>query len=309
MSIIEQALKRLQVSGGERPVPPRGVAALGSILELPMHGDTNGSKASALARRRVVHLDRDALVAAGYLAPVEYQRQMADQFRHAKRPLLAAALGRGIQPVADGCKIMVTSSVPNEGKTFVSFNLALSMSVERDVSVVLVDADVAKRHISQLFGTDREPGLLEAVQDEDCDLDSLILPTSYPNLSVLPAGQSRETATELLTSHRMEAVVAKLGVGLDRRRIVIFDSPPLLLTSESRALAAHVGQVVLVVRAGVTPRQIVEDAINCVGRERPIRLLLNQSQSTVEAGYYYHGGTYGQYARETAHESSEGKKQ
>jgi exopolysaccharide/PEP-CTERM locus tyrosine autokinase len=307
MSIIEQALKKLQVSGHEEVTPPRPVAALGSIREIPAHNELNGNRIASSAPRRVVHMDREALVDAGYLPAAEYQRRMADQFRHAKRPLLAAALGRGADRLVNGCRIMITSSVPNEGKTFVSFNLAVSISLERDVSVVLVDADVAKRHVSQLFGIDREPGLLDAVQDEYCDIDALVLPTSFPNLYVLPAGRPADTATELLGSHRMESVVAKLEVGFERKRVVIFDSPPLLLTSESRALARHIGQIVLVVKAGVTPRHLVEDAVNCIGRERHIRLLLNQSESPVEAGYYYHDSAYGQYARETDR-ASESKK-
>jgi protein-tyrosine kinase len=295
VSIIEEALKRLNVTG-QVPSIPRPIPYAGTIREISPRGQTNGGRAPIVAPHWVVHLDRAALIDAGFLPPVENQRQMADQFRHAKRPLLAAALGRGVEPVTDGYMIMVTSSLPDEGKTFVSFNLAVSMSLERDISVVLVDADVAKRHMSQIFGIDREPGLLDAVQDENLDIESLVLATSFPKLAVLPAGSPAETATELLASHRMEAIVAKLGVGAERRRVVIFDSPPLLLTSESRALARHVGQIVLVVRAAVTPRQVVQDAINCLDGVRPVSLLLNQSQSAVEAGYYYRGGAYGHYA-------------
>jgi exopolysaccharide/PEP-CTERM locus tyrosine autokinase len=307
MSIIEQALKRLQGSDEDSAVFQEAVPAFGKLLDRPHHVETNGRVAHAVPRR-VVQLDREALVSSGYLPPVEFQRRMADQFRHAKRPLLDSALGRGTEPLMDGSRIMVTSSVPNEGKTFVSFNLAVSMAQERDLSIVLIDADVAKRHISQLFGVDKEPGLLDAIQNENCDIDSLILATSFQNLHVLPAGRPADTATELLTGHRMESVVAKLSVGFDRRRILIFDSPPLLLTSESRALTRHVGQIVLVVRAESTPQQVVDDAITCAGRERPIRLLLNQCESTVEPGYYYHDGAYGKYGGYAARGASEVKR-
>ena len=170
--------------------------------------------------------------------------------------------------------IMITSSLPDEGKTFVSINLALSMSLERDISVVLVDADVAKQHVSSLFGVDAEPGLLEAVKDENLDVESLILPTDVPKLSVLPAGKPSDTATELLASLRMESVIWRLGGLLDRKRVVIFDSPPVLLTSESRALAQHMGQIVLAVKAGNTPQHAVLDAINCLGESRNVVLAL-----------------------------------
>jgi exopolysaccharide/PEP-CTERM locus tyrosine autokinase len=306
MSIIEHALRKFQDVRHEKPGVPLPPARLGSLRESP--ADANGSHAVTTPARRIVQLDRAALVGAGFMPPPENQRQMADQFRHAKRPLLDAALGRGVETLPEGCKIMVTSSVPNEGKTFISFNLAVSMALESDVNVVLVDADVAKQHISQLFGIECEPGLLDAIRDESVDIESLVLPTSFPNLSVLPAGKADDTATELLASHRMEAVVAKLGVGMDRRRIVVLDSPPLLLTSESRALARHVGQIVLVVRAGLTPQQVVRDALDCIDRDRAIRLILNQSESMNEAGYYYHDSVYGYYSRGQNAHLPEGKK-
>lgn len=192
---------------------------------------------------------------------------------------------------------MVASSLPGEGKTFASVNLALSMSLERDISVVLVDADVAKPHISRLFGIDGEPGLLEALQSDNLDIEALILPTDIPKFSILPAGKPTETATELLASRRMQSIVARLETGQDRSRVVIFDSPPLLLTAESRVLAQQMGQIVLVVQAGRTPQQAVLDAIACLGENKSVALLLNQSESVTESGYYYRDVVYGDYAR------------
>lgn len=296
MSIIELALKKFQHTGRVVEAPPRAEPAFGVIREVAVPGEPAADGAAAEPPRRVVHLDRAALISAGFLPPHHKQRQIGDQFRHVKRPLLAAALGRGVEPLPDGRMIMLTSSLPGEGKTFVSINLAISMSLERDISVVLVDADVAKPHVSRLFGVDAEPGLLEAITDENLDVESLILPTDIPKLSVLPAGKPSDTATELLASLRMQSVVWRLGGLLDRKRVVIFDSPPLLLTSESRALAQHMGQIVLTVRAGHTPQHAVLDAINCLGEDKKVALLLNQSESINEAGYYYRDGAYGDYA-------------
>lgn len=298
MSLVELALKKLQDSRRAPPAAADG-APFGTILEVA--APAPALVADGLARepavpQRVVHIDRNALMAAGFLPPDSKQRQIADQFRHVKRPLLAAALGRGQEAVPNGRLILLASSLPGEGKTFVSVNLALSMSLERDTSVLLVDADVAKPHISRLFGLAEEPGLLDALQDESLDVETLILPTDIPGFSVLPAGKPADTATELLASRRMQAVVNRLGTSRDRTRIVVFDSPPLLLTSESRVLAEPMGQVVLVVQAGRTPQQAVLDAIACLGG-KPVALLLNQSESVTEAGYYYRDGAYGDYAR------------
>lgn len=296
MSLVEQALRKLQetrraVAGEPQRDVPLGVVR--EVADVPAASPGGGPPRA----RKVIHLDHAALVRAGFLPPDHKQRQIADQFRHVKRPLLAAALGRGIEPLPNGRMIMTASSLPGEGKTFVSVNLALSMSLERDISVLLVDADVAKPHISRLFGIDGESGLLEALQDDRLDVESLILPTDIPKFSVLPAGQPTDTATELLASRRMQAVVARLAASQDRMRVVIFDSPPLLLTSESRVLAQPMGQVILVVQAGKTPQQAVHDAIACLGEGKPVSLLLNQSEAISQAGYYYRDGSYGEYAR------------
>ncbi len=304
MSLVEQALKKLQDSRkGSGPVRDQ---PLGILREVETPTSEVLGEDRPVQPRRVVYLDQTALIAAGFLPPDSKQRQIADQFRHVKRPLLAAALGRGVEPVVNGRLIMLASSLPGEGKTFVSVNLAFSMSLEKDIGVVLVDADVAKPHISRLFGLENEPGLLEALQDESLDIESLILPTSIPGLSVLPAGKPTDTATELLASQRMQAIVTRLGAS-HQARIVIFDSPPLLLTSESRVLAQPMGQIVLVIRAGETSQQAVFDSIDCIGEGKPVALLLNQSESVSEAGYYYRDGAYGDYARYGGRESSTGE--
>jgi exopolysaccharide/PEP-CTERM locus tyrosine autokinase len=296
MSLVEIALKKLQNTRRSPGSETRQELPLGKVREISA-GDGPAADDRRPAPRRIVQLDRPALVRSGFLPPDHKQRQIGDQFRHAKRPLLAAALGRGMEPLPHGRMIMVASSLPGEGKTFASVNLALSMSLERDISVVLVDADVAKPHISRLFGVDGEPGLLEALQSDSLDIEALILPTDIPKFSILPAGKPTETATELLASRRMQSIVARLETGQDRARVVIFDSPPLLLTAESRVLAQQMGQIVLVVQAGRTPQQAVLDAIACLGENKSVALLLNQSESVTESGYYYRDVVYGDYAR------------
>jgi len=153
--------------------------------------------------------------------------------------------------------------------------------------VLLMDADVAKPHISKLFGVDSDEGLMDVLKDPTLDVESLILPTDVPGLSILPAGRRSENATELLTSERMRAVVAQIGAH-DSHRIVLFDSPPLLLTTESLALAEVVGQIVVVVRAGETSQQKVLDALSYL-EGRAVSLILNQSMNTAPTGYYYYG--------------------
>ena len=300
MSLVEMALKKMRdaARGAADPAQareaapraPRGPIVVGEVLERT--GSYRVLPPPDPARRynpdKIVHIDNNALCAAGLLAPEHQQRELTDQYRQVKRPLIAAAIGRGAPKIERGQAIMMASAMVGEGKTFTAINLALSISMERDVSVLLVDADVPKPHISRTFGVEKEIGLLDVLRDQTMDVESAILPTDRSNLSLLPAGQRSETATELLASHRMEETVRRL-VDADPNRIVIIDSPPLLLTTESRALAHSVGQVVIVVRADVTPQQAVLDAISYIGEGKPISLVLNQCSMTAPTYYYGYG--------------------
>jgi exopolysaccharide/PEP-CTERM locus tyrosine autokinase len=181
---------------------------------------------------------------------------------------------------------MLASAIPGEGKTFTAINLAFSLSLEKDLHVLLVDADVSKPHISRLLGIDKEPGLLEALQEPGYDIESAILPTSVRGLSVLPAGALNENATELLASERMRDVAARM-VKNHPNRIVLFDSPPLLLTTESRALTQVAEQIVVIVRAGMTPQGAVLDALDQIAEGKHVSLVLNQSVAA-STGSYQH---------------------
>jgi len=278
MSIVERALKRLQAeASASRPRP-----VFGRVVE----------GASQAPAGRVISIDQDALRQAGLLAPTHQERQIASQYRHIKRPLIAAAMGRGQEPLPSGRLIMAASALPGEGKTFTAINLAFSMAMEKDLHVVLVDADVAKPQISRMFGVGSERGLLDAVTDAAIELEPLILPTDVPNLSLLPAGTQSDRATELLASERMVEAMNWL-LHRDRSRIFLFDSPPLLLSTEAAALAEVAGQIVVVVRAGNTEQHAVLEALSRLPEGRSASLVLNQSTLRGEDYYYYGYGAPG----------------
>lgn len=290
MSLVERALQKLQSSQGLAKTQ-RATMVVGQVVQREQHEPAAGMAASHHSDK-LIRIDRNALRTAGLLPPEQQERRLAAEYRHIKRPLLAAALGRGQEPVPNGGLIMLASALPGEGKTFTSMNVALSMALERDITVLLVDADVAKPHISRVFGVDSEPGLTDALNDASIDIESLVIPTDIKGLSLLPAGHTTETATELLASERMQQIVAELNRN-DMNRLVLFDSPPLLLTNESRALADVVGQIVLVVRAGTTPRQAVIEALEFLGEGKTVSLVLNQSEAAPTLNHYGYG--YGEY--------------
>jgi protein-tyrosine kinase len=298
MSLVERALKKIQES---RAQGQPAHAPQPSLNTVPMQVARPTSAPVAhvapvvsavptlepVARpTRVVRIDRDALRQAELLPPASQERQLSGEYRQIKRPLISNALGRGVPKLPNGHRIMIASAMPGDGKTFTSINLALSFAMEKDLSVVLVDADVAKAHLSRTFGVHNELGLMDLLRDEKLDVESAILSTDVPGLSILPAGKAIETANELLASARMEQIANQITVRYPNR-IVLFDSPPLLITTEAMTLTSAVGQIVMVVRAGVTPQSAVLDAIELLGEGKSIGLVLNQTDEQVRPGYYY----------------------
>jgi protein-tyrosine kinase len=288
VSVIENTLKRLQ---GQRAVP----AAVPPPAIAPV------APAGAAARRqasssgdevpkpdRAIAIDQAALRAAGMLPPAHQEHELSQEYRRIKRPLINSALGRGMAALPHGNLIMITSAVPGEGKTFTSLNLAFSICLEEDVTVLLVDGDVVNPRISQILGVDNEPGLLDLIKDPSLTLAAVILPTDVPGLSFLPAGRQDANATELLASARMQAVMSQF-CSADAARLVLFDSAPLLVTTESQALAHSAGQLLAVVRADQTPQHVLLDALDTLDEGKPVSLVLNQTLRP-NGGYYYQYG-------------------
>jgi protein-tyrosine kinase len=288
MSLVERALKKLQESRGN--TPPATPVPVQQRAAAPPAPPAPAVRSEPLPRSsRVAKIDHAQLRALELLPAEAEERRLKQEYRQIKRPLIANAMGRGVPELANGHVILVSSALPGDGKTFTTINLAFSMALEKDVSVLLVDADVAKRHVSRVMGIADEPGLLDVLRDDSVDVESKIIDTDTPGLSLLPAGRTSATATEYLASARMESVVKQL-VANDPNRIVLVDSPPLLLTSESRALAGVCGQIVLVVRAGATPQQAVLEALQMLGEGRSIGLVLNGGSDENRSAYY---GYYG----------------
>lgn len=235
-----------------------------------------------------VAFEAAALREAGLLSPSYEAVKLAREYRQIKRPLIARALGRGVPRTPRDHLIMVASAVSGEGKSFTSVNLALSLSLERDLRVLLVDADVIKPYISRVLGLTAAPGLLDVLRDPQLEVERVIRTTSIATLSILPAGKPSNEATEMLSSQRMEQVAAAL-IEHDPQRLVLFDSPPLLQSNESHALAQLAGQIVVVVQAGVTPQPVLLDALETLKDHSAVSLVLNQSMQPMASPYYYYG--------------------
>ena len=216
---------------------------------------------------------------------------LSEEFRIVKRQLLQEAFGGDSgKPIPRGRMILVCSAQPNDGKTYCAMNLALSMAAEKDLEVLLVDGDFAKPEIVSMFGLDNGPGLLDALADPALSVESCIIRTDVPGLSVLPAGRHTHSDTELLAASRTRTVLDAL-LASNPSRVVIFDSSPALAASPASALATHAGQTLIVVKADKTSEAELRDTVGLLSGCDTIHLLLNAA--TFAAGGRQFGTYYG----------------
>ena len=232
-----------------------------------------------------IEIDLDGLHDKGVVTPHQTKSLVAEQFRLIKRPLLSNAFNEN-SGIENGNLIMVTSSLAGEGKSFCSINLAMSIAMEMDHRVLLVDADVARPSIPRTLGFNPEmPGLLDIILDPKLAVSDVLIKTNVEKLTLIPAGARHSHATELLASQSMHAILEELAQRY-HDRVVIFDSPPLLLTSEARVLASQMGQIVLVVEAERTTQQTVKEALRQIEACDVINLIYNKARTSHNAGYY-----------------------
>ena len=303
-SLIEQAVQRLEqlrqagVNVPEiEPLAPALPGASPAALAMPpavaspvaaARPPEVASEPVPLSRRVDINLETVAL--GGIVTPNSPRSLLADQYRVIKRPLIANATGRGANTVTHGNLIMITSAVAGEGKSFTSINLAMSVAAELDHTVMLVDADVARPSVLRMLGLPPSPGLLDMLEGK-ADMAGVLLRTNVDKLTILPSGTPHPRATELLASEAMTALLDDMATRYPDR-IIIFDSPPLLLTTESRVLASHMGQIVVVVRADSTLQSTVQSALAAI-EACPLKMMvLNQARGDA-AGTYGSGHGYG----------------
>jgi receptor protein-tyrosine kinase len=263
----------------------------GAAARHPLRGEPPHSQPPPAEHSRRITIDLALLAAAGLVTPDAPRSQIADEFRVIKRPLLANAQRGAGGPGAAPNMIMVTSALAGEGKTFSAVNLAMSLAMELDTTVLLVDADVSNSSLLPILGLPQTKGLLDVLTDDGLDLSRVILRTNVAKLALLPAGTPHPRATELLASDTMTRLVAQMATRYPDR-VIVFDSPPLLLTTESRVLAAHMGQILVVVEADKTTAGALKQALDTVESCPIVLTMLNKTTASGMASYYGYGYRY-----------------
>jgi len=293
--------------------PPVAQAAPAPQVAVPPAASVRAADADAAAtsaagaapagpsrRSREVHLDLARLEREGYLVSAQARSQLAEQMRIIKRPLLANVAKANIDGpdrIPRANLIQIVSAMPGEGKTFFAMNLAMSIAMEVDHSVLLVDADVLRPSVLARYGIEPAHGLMDVLEAASLasrtgepptiDLADVLLRTNVPKLSLLPAGTANAQSTEMLASVAMAALLDELAAKYSDR-IVLFDAPPLIPTTESRVLASRVGQVLMVVEADQTTHTQVTQAYAAVEQCPVVLSILNKCRSKMT-------GTYGYY--------------
>jgi exopolysaccharide/PEP-CTERM locus tyrosine autokinase len=295
------ATPKLQEGTTDRDDPAQSAVFRDTGLGSPPASETEAESATGdrAASERLAKTFEDAepmtalpvhgLGLEGFISPQAERSRTAEEFRMIKRPLLQRAFSGEVAAGARANVIAVTSSIAGEGKTFTSLNLAISIAMELDRTVLLVDADLANPGLSRLLRTQDLPGLTERLLEEKVDLKSLLRHTDVPKLTLLPAGRRHRRSTELLASNAMKELVDELATRYSDR-VVLFDSPPLLATSEASVLAEQAGQICLVVESATTPQFLVKEALGLLRHQDRVSLVLNKTRDELlsgRSGYYY----------------------
>ncbi|MBX7481148.1 capsular biosynthesis protein [Qipengyuania sp. 6D47A] len=234
-------------------------------------------------KRQIV---RSLLREQGLIDPDGGASTLLEEFRIVKRQVLSAAKADGT-PLSR--RVLVCSPHTNEGKTFCALNLAMALAGERDMEVLLVDADFGKPSIMGKLGLEAGKGFMDVLADPATHVEDFVVGTNIPGLWILPAGKRTGRDSEYLASERTWTVLNRLTRGAPNR-ILVFDSPPTLAATPAAELAKHVGQALLVARADMSGRAALEDAIDLLSACPDIKLLLNDatfSPSGRKFGSYY----------------------
>jgi protein-tyrosine kinase len=297
VSIIEKAASRIdQKRDPAAPVPAPAapgaepVAAAAAPAAAPVAAPARAEAAPKPGARKV-ELDLNRMRDMGMVTAAGGRTLLVEDFRIIKRPLIKRAFAERAEHDLPGNLIMITSSLPGEGKTYCAINLAMSIAMELDHTVLLVDADVARPSVLRTLGLPAQRGLMDILLDDKLDLADVMLRTNVDTLSILPAGTSNPRATELLASQTMSTLVNEIANRYPDR-IVIFDSPPLLLTSEAHVLATHMGQIVLVVESETTTQHAVKESLRQLEGCSNVNLIYNKTREFpgIEETYDYHYG-------------------
>jgi receptor protein-tyrosine kinase len=282
MSIIEKALAKQQQKAAESSTP---------VDSIDQEVSSN-QPTITLDQKAILSLDKAGLAERGYLIDNGTRKSIKDEFRQIKRKLLNNAFGNASKTLEHSNLIMVSSAKPNEGKTFVAINLALSIALEQDKTVLLVDADVLRPSVIRELGIEEQPGIIDYLLGKSEQVSDILYNTDIDKLKLIPAGKPHHLSNELLASEKMATLANELANRYPDR-IVIFDCPPLIGVTETLVLANLMGQAVIVVEESKTSIADIKFATEHLNEDLALGLVLNKAIRSHKDLYGYYGYGYG----------------
>lgn len=312
MSTIEKALDKLgaanSVAAVNPSLPESGVAeavaaedVLSTQAQNPVSPQPDPAETTQAAvqpnpmgdspSRNFVEIDLKSLSDRNFVSMATERRLIYEEYRVIKRKLINNAFGGLSSTLKHPNLILVTSSRPGEGKTFTSVNLALSIALEQDKTVLLVDADVLRPNVSRTLEISTPLGLTDYLSSNDVDASDIIYSTNVERLKLITAGKPHHLSTELLASDKMVELVNEFASRYPDR-IVIFDAPPLLGVNETAVLASMCGQAVVVLEENKTKLNELDRALSLLPKELAVGFVINKAYYSRDKGYGYGYGYY-----------------
>jgi protein-tyrosine kinase len=259
-----------------------------SQLQTDLAEQEESVKSDYIVSNAKIIIDLEMLSQKGFVSTDSKRQVINEEYRVIKRKLLDTAFGPLAKSLKNSNIIMVTSARQGEGKTFTAINLALSIALEQDKTVLLVDADVLRPNVMQTLDLKNEQGLIEFLLGEKEDLAEVMCRTNLSKLRIITAGKSHHLSAELLASERMFTAVEEFA-NRYTDRIVIVDTPPLLGVNETAILANLAGQALVVTEEFKTKLIDVNNAVKHLRPEMAIGFVVNKAeQSNQESGYGYY---------------------
>lgn len=289
MSTIEKALAKQKSNGKNELDTSSRISS--NTQAIPPQEQNCDEKINSQSTSAIVNIDKESLLKRGYLIDTGERKNIKDELRQIKRKLLDNAFGKASKTLNNSNLIMVTSAKPNEGKTFVAINLALSIALEQDKTVLLIDADVLRPSICRELGIEEGLGLIEYLSGNVNNIADVLYNTNIEKLKLIPAGKTHHLSNELLTSEKMISLAKELATRYPDR-IVIFDCPPLLGVSETQVLADLVGQGVIVVEESKTSIEDVKKATENLNENLALGIVINKAIRSHQDLYGYYGYGY-----------------
>ena len=221
------------------------------------------------------------------IVALEEESPASEQYKILREQLKRLRTEAGIRTIA------ITSPVKRDGKTTVAVNLAAAIALEYEEKVLLIDADLRAPSVNRYFNGDVSPGLTDYLgSNSNAGVKSLIRETHLSGLSMIPSGKPSRFASELLAKERMRKLLEEIRAQLPDHMVII-DSPPVLATPDPLVLGRQVDGVIMVIRAGKTPKDYLAKALGAFNSNKILGVVLNGADLGLGSKYYYYYSSNG----------------